>query len=70
MQLLRLRQVDQNEFDGITEVAMDLHFARSRREEFYLVIGGMPAQRFGERQDYGPGPSPLAAYFLNSSIAS
>jgi hypothetical protein len=39
MQLLRLRQADQNEFEKITEMAMDLHFAQSRREEFYLVIG-------------------------------
>jgi hypothetical protein len=38
MQLLRLRQSDQDKFDEITEVAMDVHFAQSSGQ-FYLVIG-------------------------------
>lgn len=39
MQLLRLRNSDQDEFAASGEVAMDLHLARSQSEEFYLVIG-------------------------------
>lgn len=40
MQPFRLREADEKEFDTIAEAAMDLHFAQSRRQEFYLVIGG------------------------------
>jgi hypothetical protein len=49
MQLLRLRDTDQQEFERVAEVAMDCHLAQSPREDFYLVIGGRVAIMLNER---------------------
>jgi hypothetical protein len=49
MQLLRLRETDQREFDKVTEVAMDCHLAQSPGEEFYLVIGSRVGILLNER---------------------
>jgi len=52
MQLFRLREADQKEFDTITEVAMDLNFARSRSEEFYLDVGGSQSRERGSNAEH------------------
>jgi hypothetical protein len=49
MQLLRLREVDQSDFNSSAEVAMDCHLAQSEREELYIVIGGRVGIILNER---------------------
>lgn len=70
MQLLRLRRADQSGFDTITEVAMDLHFAQSHREELYLVIGGRVSILRNEKTFAEPGDGIIGQAWMSRGIGS
>ena len=54
MELFRLRQTDQNDFEVLPEIAMDCQFAKTREgvispAELYVVIGCIVAIRLNEK---------------------
>lgn len=68
MQLLRLQNADQYAFDDVAEVAMDCHLAQSRRDEFYLVIGGRVGIVLNERTFIEPNGELFAQPWLRGGV--